>query len=226
MPESGHMGLCDVCVEHLCKNDGLRCARCDIQITDTGVQCALCLDCETHPPAYRRLRAPWVYGGPLLPVLAAGKFRKQSALCRQWGELILDDTEVVEILSGADALVPIPLSPRRARERGYNQSGILAGVLGQTFNLPVMHFLRRIKNTQPQTQLDRKGRQNNLNGAFALTRAGRRSPKKHVVLVDDVVTSTSTVREAAGALSQGREIDVSVVALARAVLSDSSAELP
>src|SRR5262249_14450678 len=116
-----------------------------------------------------------------------------------------------------DLLIPVPLHPRRERERGFNQSLLLARRLGRAWGLPVrVDILARTVATPPQTDLGAEERRANVRRAFALRRpelvAGR-----HVILVDDIVTTGSTAGACAARLREGGAATVGVVSVARAV---------
>lgn len=221
MPARHRSGLCIVCREHLVANDGTRCAHCDLPLVETGTDPALCPACLAAPPPFRSLRAPWLYGGALAHLIGAAKFHGQSGLCRHWIELMLEDEEVHRLVHSSDAIVPVPLGRQRARQRGYNQSAIISRMLSERLQRPTLHLLHRSRETRPQTLLDRDERLANLAGAFALNRQGRRPVPKRLLLVDDVVTSTITVRQAAQTLGTattavGGPVEIRVLALARA----------
>jgi ComF family protein len=115
-----------------------------------------------------------------------------------------------------DLVVPVPLHPQRERERGFNQSLLLALRLGHAWRLPVRaDVLERTVATAPQTELSREARRTNVRGAFALRRpelvAGR-----HVIVVDDVFTTGSTVIALALCLKRGGASTVGVLTVARA----------
>lgn len=203
-------GLCPPCFEVLEPNDGPRCARCDLPREDGG---RLACTCKREAPAFDRLRAPFVYGGPLADLIVAAKFRGREELCAALGRLLAEEHSVGDLLAGADCVVPVPLGRKRARQRGYNQSAMIARRLGRAFGLPVHYALRRVRDTVPQSDLPLSDRRGNVAGAFATC-----APVSgNVVLVDDVVTSTETVRQAAAALRDGGANRVVVVAVARAV---------
>jgi ComF family protein len=97
-----------------------------------------------------------------------------------------------------DLIVPVPLHPLRLRQRGFNPAGLLAATLGRDRDLPVDPVaLARIRNTPSQTRLARSQRARNLSGAF---RARKKPLPDRIWLVDDVVTTGSTLREAARTL--------------------------
>jgi competence protein ComFC len=114
-----------------------------------------------------------------------------------------------------DALVPVPLHPRRRRERGFNQAQVLAEKVAGEASLPVEPLLRRIRYTTTQTNFDRRQRIENLRGAFELAK-GALVARRHLVLVDDVFTTGSTADECALVLRQAGAASVRVLTIARA----------
>jgi len=119
-------------------------------------------------------------------------------------------------LGAVDVIVPVPLHPRRERERGFNQSWLLARRLAEAWGLTARgDVLTRRVATAPQTDLGATARRLNVRDAFTLRRpelvAGR-----HVLLVDDVLTTGATVSECAIALRSGGAATVGVVTVARA----------
>src|SRR5262249_21777320 len=116
-----------------------------------------------------------------------------------------------------DALIPIPLHPQRLRERGYNQALELARPLAREFGIDLRpDALVRQRATQAQSELDAAQRRRNLRGAFAVA-PGVEVPA-HVALIDDVMTTGTTLREAARTLLHAGALRVDVWALARAPL--------
>ncbi len=96
-----------------------------------------------------------------------------------------------------DAVVPVPLHPERERERGYNQSMILAGELGRRYGIPVRQgLLKRIRYTEMQSMTAGRDRRENVRGAFS----ARECRGRNILLVDDVITTGSTAEECAIAL--------------------------
>ena len=113
-----------------------------------------------------------------------------------------------------DALVPVPLHSARFREREFNQADVLAALLARRTATPLLHALQRIRYTTTQTRLDRHERMENLRNAFRV----RHSPavqNRHLVLVDDIFTTGSTVDECARVLRAAGAASVRVVTVAR-----------
>ena len=106
-----------------------------------------------------------------------------------------------------DCIVPVPLHPARFRERGFNQAELLAKILGQRINLTLSRALERIRYTTTQTAFDRTERMENLRDAFRL-RKKMDVRGLHVLLIDDVLTTGSTLSECARVLKEAGAISV------------------
>ncbi len=154
-----------------------------------------------------------LYGGPAVDALTRFKYGLNPALARSLALMMLPVLEDTEL----DAIVPVPLHPKRLKERGFNQSALLARVLASRLRLPYHPtVLKRIKDTVAQAGLSRTARLANLKGAFLVPRP-RAIRDKRLLLVDDVVTTTATIREASATLCRAGAATVSVCAVARAV---------
>ena len=114
----------------------------------------------------------------------------------------------------ADALVPVPLHRRRERERGFNQAEASCRVVGKSTGLPVWRALRRARPTPPQARLTREERRRNLRGAF-VPAPRRPVTGAHLLLLDDVYTTGSTVHECARVLRQAGAASVHVLTVTR-----------
>lgn len=150
------------------------------------------------------------YEGVVEALVARFKFHANLAAGALLAQLILASVKTVT----ADVVVPVPLHRSRLGSRGYNQALELARPLAAAWRLPLApRALRRGRNTIAQSELTAPQRRRNLRGAFiadACTVNGRR-----VLLVDDVITTGSTVREAAQTLLAAGAVDITVVAAAR-----------
>ena len=114
-----------------------------------------------------------------------------------------------------DLIVPVPLHPARERERGFNQAELLADLLAGSTHLPMRDVLERIRHTTTQTAYDRAERMENLHGAFRL-RKNRDVRGLHVLLIDDVLTTGSTLSECARVLRKAGAVSVHAATAARA----------
>ncbi len=172
--------------------------------------CGLCL---RHPPDFDRVFAPFLYRPPVDYLILGLKFNNRLSHARLLGEL-LADALAARAAGLPDCIVPVPLHPLRLRERGFNQALELARAAARRFQVPLVpDGLRRIRHTTPQTGLDARQRQTNLLGAFMLSHPLQ---GKRVVLVDDVITTASTVAECARTLRAGGVTDLEIWAVARA----------
>ncbi len=114
----------------------------------------------------------------------------------------------------ADMIIPIPLSPARMRTRGYNQVYEILRAEERQLTIPIeTKILRRIRNTRPQTELGRTERVENMHDAFGVVH-GEKLKGKHILLVDDVVTTGSTLRTAKASLLPYAPASVTMIALA------------
>lgn len=143
------------------------------------------------------------------------KNKKDAALFmgKQMGLLLQDS----QLFQNVDGIVPVPLFSRKRKMRGYNQSELLGVGMSEELHVPVYSkILQRITQTQTQTKLNAVQRWQNVKEAFALSK--REYPEvHHLMLVDDVVTSGSTLEACARTLSKLENIKISMVALAVAI---------
>lgn len=127
-----------------------------------------------------------------------------------------------DILTGADALVPVPLHPRRLWARRFNQSAALAKEIARAVSAPVMQdALRRVKHTPQQVGLSRAERARNVEAAFRVPDQAKGEIKGlRLVLVDDVLTSGATVQACTRSLLRAGAASVDVLVLARVVAAE------
>ena len=157
--------------------------------------------------------AAHVYEGPMRRALAALKYGGASRVAPVLAELAIAALDRLRYVSGAAALVPVPVHAERLAARGYDQAALLAEAFGRRCDLPVVHALVRVKATTKQHRLDRAARLRNLRGAFAAN--GRAPPV--AILVDDIITTTATLEACAGVLQDAGCEAVYGLAIAREV---------
>ena len=172
----------------------------------------VCAECGQSPPLLRQMRAPLRYQEPTSGLIHRLKYEGYFALAAPLALCLIDGWPSWEW--PPDLIAPIPLHPRRRRQRGYNQSELLARPLAAAVG--VAHSataLRRTRHTVPQVGLGPEARADNVRGAFeadADVVVGRR-----VLLVDDVLTTGATMTAAAEALLAAGALAVSAYCLAR-----------
>lgn len=157
------------------------------------------------------------YGAAVRDLIHLFKFSYYPFLSKRIGsEMVTSITNTPE-LAGADALVPVPLHKARLRDRGFNQSLLLAEVVSESVNIPVEGLLERIVNRRPQSSIsDNKQKEKNVQGIFAV-RNGSEIKNKKVILIDDLFTTGSTANECAKVLKKSGAGEVYVVTAACAV---------
>jgi ComF family protein len=167
-----------------------------------------CKPCRARAPPFALASAPWLHGGALAEAIHRLKYEGHAELARPLGVLFEGCAP-----PRADLLVPIPLHPRRLRERGFDQARLLADAAGRRFGLPVAPLLVRVRETGQQVGRDRAARERNVRGAFA---ADSRVRGLRVCLVDDVLTTGATASAAASAMLEAGAARVEIRTLARA----------
>jgi competence protein ComFC len=195
------------------------CARCDAEpLRFAPPWCPRCgvpapqfsCACDTMPENLDRVRSVGPYSGWLRRAIIDFKYHGEWARAKPLGEWLAG---VAADLPG-DTLVPVPLHPSRLRQRGFNQSLLLAERAAVPMSAPVLDALARLRRTQAQAQLPAAQRAANVRGAFAL-KPGTHIEGKSVILVDDVMTTGATLTSCASALLEGGASAVMVATLAR-----------
>lgn len=174
----------------------------------SGVHCARC---QARPPPFTVTLVPLHYEFPVDAGLKALKFGRRLYYAAAFAELLA--TQRDRLPQTVDALLPVPLHWRRQALRGFNQSREICRPLARRVGLPVIDVARRRRSTRYQSGLSAAERRRNLHNAFVARNASRH---RHIMIVDDVVTTGETTRQLATALIESGVQEVSVLAVARA----------
>jgi len=184
------------------------------------VRSVRCAACRGAPPPFRRTVAGAAYDGLVRDLVLRLKFGRDALSARPLAALVVAALRRAADAPAAraDCVVPLPLSPRRRRERGFNQAELIARRVGAALRLPVRPgLLARVRDAPPQSLAPtRLARREAVRGVF-LARVPRSSRPRRVLLVDDVMTTGATAEAASRALKAAGCAEVIVAVAARAV---------
>lgn len=204
----------------------LHCATCNkvLDPLDKSCVCDFCLSqIKPHPKPYCNKIVPYfdraysacLYDGVLKDLIHLFKYKKKTALCGilsgLMADLIRDNHEITDNL---DIITFVPLHNRRLRERGFNQSNMLASNLSKEFDMPIRDILEKSISTRHQNELSRSERLTNLKSAFRV-RDGVSIKDLRILLIDDVMTTGATLSECTKVLLSDGAKEARCLTLAR-----------
>lgn len=194
------------------------CDRCQRPLSlavSTPEAVALCGPCRQEETVFDRLRVFGAYDGELRQLIVLLKYNGLRPLAGPLGGWLALVAKQHPQVAEVDALVPVPLHPRRQRQRGYNQAELIGRELSRWIERPVAAgWLERLKDTPSQTGLTLAQRVENVRGAFA---ARSKLDSRRILLVDDVCTTGATLNACARALKGAGAKSVQAVTVARVV---------
>lgn len=213
------MPVCEACVSHFAQ-PAPRCLTCALPVTGGARQCGQCV---LHPPPLDACFAAVPYAYPWAGLITDYKFNNNPGLASTFATLLRSTPWIEHALEQAELILPMPLSNQRLKARGFNQALLLAQSLAS--DLPEAHvsgqnavanLLMRIKDTPPQSSLDRASRLVSVRDAFAVDPLRIAMVKgKRVTLVDDVMTSGASLFAAANTLRHAGATHISAIVMAR-----------
>jgi ComF family protein len=215
--------VCHACGDHLVRNETLICSACHVAIPKTGFH--LRRDNYAEKLFWGRCRlekaAAWAYyvkSGRMTRLIYRFKYNGIREIGSELGRIYGIALTESGFMDDIDIIVPVPLHRRKERRRGFNQSLVLADAIAAVSGKPVNSCsLTRVTKTETQTVRSRIERWKNVEGIFAVE-DGSSLQNSHVLLVDDVITTGSTIDACTTALSNIEGIRVSAVAMAVALL--------
>lgn len=202
------IGLCDACAKRL-PSVGKHCPTCANGVADERYPCGACLQ---RPPAYQRLLVRWQFTEDVRGIILRSKYQTDRRALR-----VLED-EACRLLRAqpvrVDAVIAMPITPQRLRQRGYNQSHYPAQAAARQLGVPLIAEAVFTKSGRvPQSRLrTHAARRRNIRNAFAVQ--GELPPR--LLLVDDVITSGATLHEAARSLRAAGVQEITALAVAAA----------
>ena len=209
--------ICGDCLSRIPYLQSPLCSCCGREFSDSSGGDHLCGSCLRQPPVYGRARAVVRYEAPVSHLLHRLKYAADTQALPVLAAVVepFVFAALHDFQPESDRVVPVPLFPARLKKRGLNQSLLLARILfPKAVEALLVDALIRTRDTPPQTTLDAEARRKNLRAAFAVrypeTVCGRR-----IFLVDDVLTTGTTVAECSKALLAAGAVEICVVTVAR-----------
>ncbi len=223
-----HRFLCDICAQAFQAVRSPLCPQCGQPFASSHGPDHVCGQCQEHPFRFSAARAAGLYEGGLRTAIQQLKYQGRDALAQPLGSFLWQTLRHHWDPAQIDRVIPVPLHPRRLRQRGFNQAALLVRewprlAKRQGYQVPPdwidRRTLRRERPTQPQTGLKREERVTNLRRAFQVNPRKSGPGVKHlrVLLVDDVMTTGTTADACAQTLLAAGAAEVRVLTLARAV---------
>lgn len=190
------LNLCGKCYLNLIENDGHRCKICGIRMKNEADYCDNCTRFDKY---FDMNRSPFIYEKTASDLVKKLKFGNKLYIAKELAKAMAD-----EYFTGnfnCDFILYVPMTEKEEKERGYNQSELLAKEVGLRTGLSVFDNLKKVKETDRQKKLTAKERRENLKGVFDVVRADE-IKGKNVLVIDDVYTTGATINECARVLKR------------------------
>lgn len=203
--------ICQSCLNQLIENSNC-CYQCGNPLTEFSQSDTVCEQCLKNPPDYDYTVAPFAYQGGMRYLVTQLKFNDNYKNARVLGLLLAEQLQQHTPLP--ECIIPVPLHKNRYQERGFNQSIEIARTVARQLKIPLeLNACIRHRNTPHQVSLPAKQRHTNIKNAFSIVKPLHYS---HVAVLDDVMTTGSTVTEIAAVLKKAGVKNVEVWVCARA----------
>jgi len=207
--------ICQACIHELPWNESA-CYQCGLPI-ETRKKPTLCGACITRTPPFNHTLALFAYQAPIIKFITQLKFNRELLYAKLLGNLLASQINTNRRYNSLpECIIPVPLHRKRLRQRGFNQALEIAKPIAKKLLLPIDYkTCLRDKNTQPQSELPAKKRHQNVKNAFTLKKNFSAS---HVAIVDDVMTTGSTVKALSNTLKTHGVKHIEIWCCARAML--------
>ena len=212
-----NLAFCGSCREKIRFITGSHCPVCGIPFLSSPASSHICGNCLENKLYYTQARAVANFETIIMEAIHRFKYGRSISTGNALGSFMADFSFPDFDFAEYSLLIPVPLHVKRLRERGFNQSLLLADKLGKKHKLPVsFSLLKRHKFTLTQTGLNKTEREENIKGAFVVTDKKKVSDE-NIILVDDVYTTGATINECAKTLLKTGAQKVAVLTLARVI---------
>ena len=214
--------LCGDCFLSLEPSPRRICYYCGVSLPGNLLELhATCSRCRSESVVFDFARCYGAYAGNLRSTILKFKFEGHQRLAYPLASLLETCYQNSALPAIPDWIVPIPLHPRKRRERRFDQTLLMSRILSRRLGIPVCEGLCRIRATVPQSGLDLPQRRGNVRGAFGLSRTDRLWDR-NILLIDDVMTTGTTVSEASRLLRKEAQVRTIVVLTVARVLLDTN----
>jgi len=214
--------LCEGCSKPLVAEERVLCIACETLVPETGYHSVADNDTSMRfagrvPFRHATSFAYFTEDGLLQHLLHGLKYKGRRDVGAYLGSRFASRLSVTDWISTVDAIVPVPLHTTRMARRGYNQSEVIAEAMSRVLRIPTLaHALARVRNTESQVNKTRIERTANMQAAFAVT-DNARFVNKHILIIDDVLTTGATIEACAAALLAVEGVKISVATIGIAV---------
>ncbi len=208
--KSGERVICNSCIKEFERHSGAKCPVCGKFYFSESAKDLICGECLKSRPKFEIHRSAGIYEGKLRETILIFKYSGYEHLSKILAKFLVENIQ--DVWDG-ECIVPIPSHRKKLRERGFDHIYLIAKEVGKIKKIEVRKILRKTRYTLPQAGLPRSARLKNVRGSFSIRKA---YPCKKVVLIDDVWTTGSTIREATSILKKNGYI-VKAATVARTV---------
>ncbi len=213
--------ICAECFTQMQVMQPPECSKCGEPFAFNSGDCLTCDACAAHPPTYDCAKSLWAYDDYSGKIIKRFKFGDKTANAPHLAEMLAH--RGAEMIAVADIIAPVPLHFKRLRERRYNQAAILCAHICKNHQTKLRQdLLIRTRYTTPQTELPFAKRQENVQGVFRVNpKYARHLSGKTILLIDDVLTTGSTMNACAKALKNEDALSVYVLTLTKRLLDNN-----
>ncbi len=207
--------FCNPCFDGFSEITSPLCPTCGRPFASEVDEDHLCEDCLRKRPYYDAMRAPYLFEGGIMAAIHQFKYARKSHLAKSLGPLLSSFAKKWFDQADGYLMMPVPLHPKRLRQRAFNQSLLLARYAAPLLGLELDFLsMKRVRYTRPQTGLKSDERRKNVLRAFEI--ADSKAIKgRTILLVDDVATTGNTLNECARTLKRAGATEVFCLTLAR-----------
>lgn len=196
-------------------NQNALCKKCEINLKRQSENQIIKDGEEIEDKYFNELMYIFKYEGQIRKLILDYKFNEKSYIYLTFVNFLLKNKKIFENIKNYDTIIPVPISKKRLRTRGYNQSLLIAKEISQQTNLDLVNnCLIKTKNIIEQSKLNKEEREENIKGVYKLENKKIIENKK-ILLIDDIYTTGSTVNECSKTLTQGKPNKIGILVLAK-----------